>query len=618
MSKSVGQPAARRARTQSVRQDTQPGAESSLDPPALRWAQRFLPHYFSDAAADFHRELLADLEDGDKRLIARVAPRGHAKSTCAALAFPLYCICLGLRRNIVILTHESSLAVQFVRDIRHELETNDQIRAAYGDLTASGVAPAAARPRARRKADVHDSPKRKAAAAHPRVSKSEPPNSARARRTNRSPTRAARATINGESTRDALREAGESIPAAAPRRRWREAYFTTSTGITVQAKGSGAGFRGTRVGPNRPDLIICDDIEKDALVDSSEARAKLERWLRRVVMPALAPDGRLLVLGSMLHYDSLLANLRDKQRFPRWDYRVYRALDAQPTRDGAFALTALWPARWPVERLQAERERIGTLAFEQEYQANPVDDHVRVFRPEWLRKTEIFSASEPRAPATGVNESGPSGDKEPRAQASGGGDVATLDAPNSPGGVVASAALIALMAVDPATGVSGGDFFALWGGGVDPRDGRIHSRELLLRRVGIVEQVRLIVEAFERHRPVKIGIETTAYQVALKDVLDEYGRRNGIYLPIVAIRASTNKRARIEGSAPFFENGTFLLPAALDPEVESQFLHFPKARHDDAPDVCAMAIELARSLRSVGSVEGETRGARLFTRRGGW
>jgi len=280
------------------------------------------------------------------------------------------------------------------------------------------------------------------------------------------------------------------------------------------------------------------------------------------------------VLGSLIHYDSLLANLRDKTRFPRWDYKVYRALEAELAEDDQYYLKALWPDRWPVERLQQERERVGTLAFEQEYLANPIDDSIRVFRPEWLKRYD----------------------------------------PDE----LAGKELITLMAVDPATGVSGGDYFALWIGSVDRHTGIIYTRALKLKRIGIVDQVKIIIAAFEQWKPVRIGIETVAYQVALKDILDEHSRRRQFYMPIVSIRTTTNKRARIEGSSPFYENGTFRLPAALAPEIESQFLHFPKGRHDDAPDVCAMGIELARTLRASGTINGATGSPNPFTRDGGW
>lgn len=526
-------------------------------PESLRWARKFLPDYFCDQPAPFHAELMHDLESVERRLIARVAPRGHAKSTCAALAYPLWCICEQRRRNIVIITHETSLATQFVRDIRNELETNERIVDEYGDLCKE----AATEQRKEAKTQRQTPKKRGAQEQSPK----------RKRGVKRSG--ADRPLADAQGSVDAQRPDGAKRKRRT-RTKWSEAVFTTATGVTIQAKGSGASLRGVRVGPNRPDLIICDDIEKDELVATPEGRRKLEHWLRRVVMPALAPGGQLLVLGSLIHYDSLLANLSDPKRFPRWDYKVFRALEAPLHDDGQHYRVALWPARWPVERLDEERERIGTLAFEQEYQANPIDDSIRVFRPEWLQRYD---------PRELVEQN-----------------------------------LLTLMAVDPATGISGGDFFAVWIGSVDRTTGVIYTRELTLERIGVVEQVKRIVAAFQRRRPLKIGIETVAYQVALKQILEDHSRTQRLYMPIVAIQTTANKRARIEGSSPFYENGTFRLPPTLDPQVESQFLHFPKAQHDDAPDVCAMGIELARSLRARSDFEGVTTDRNPFSRRGGW
>ncbi len=475
--------------------------QTSSSADVLDWALRFLPEYFTDSPAAFHSDLLRDLANDAKCLMARVAPRGHAKSTCAAFAFPLWCICQRRRTNIVILTHESALATQFVSDIRRELETNDRILDTFGDLCASSA---------------------------PRRS----------------------------------------------RKRWSGAFFTTATGITVQAKSVGGSLRGTRAGPQRPDLIVCDDIEKDELVAAPEGRAKLEHWLRRVVLPALAPRGKLVVLGSILHYDSLLANLVDRKRFPRWDYRVYRAIEAELADDGQYYKVPLWPARWPLERLDEERERVGTLAFEQEYMANPIDETLRVFRPEWLRRY---------APEELVGKE-----------------------------------LTHVMTVDPATGKAGGDYFAIWVGAVDVHTGVIYTRALQLERIGIVDQIQRVIAAFQRWQPVQIGIETVAYQVALKQILDDFSRRTKRYLPLVELRVHANKRARIEGVAPFFENGTLLLPQDLDPEAERQFLHFPKARHDDAPDVCAMGIGLARDVCGL-PIDGAVAPSRnRFHRDGAW
>ncbi len=482
-----------------------PASKRVPRPRVLTWARRYLPEYFTNAPARFHAELFADLTRREARLIARVAPRGHAKSTCVAFAFPLWMLCEQRAKNILIITHERTLATQFLRDIRTELETNERIRTHYGDLCA-------------------------------------PPENAKTAAND-----ASDATHQKKTTRARKPRVSQSV-------------LTTNTGVTVQAKGAGAALRGVRVGPHRPDLIICDDIEKDELVASAEGRRKLEYWLRRVVMPALAPHGMLVVLGSIIHHDSLLANLANKQRWPRWDYRVYRAIEAEADAEGVYRRIALWPTRWPLDRLDAERERVGTRAFEQEYMANPIDDEVRVFHETWLKRTQPEDLEQPH--------------------------------------------LIPLMAVDPATGSAGGDWSAFWTGAIDPRSGVIHTRQLLLERIGIVEQVRRVMQLFEQTRPVRIGIETVAYQVALQQILEEESRTRGLYMPITSLKTLANKRARIEGTAPFFERGLFRLPTVIDAEVLAQFLQFPQHRHDDAPDVCAMAIELARGLRSLGERPG--------------
>lgn len=476
------------------------------DPPVadlLAWAREFLPEYFSDEPSAFHVELMRDLADHSRRLLVRVAPRGHAKSTCASLALPLWALCERQCRNILIISHEASLATQFVRDIRAELDSNDRIRDRYGDLCAPPSATGDAKPR---------------------------------------------------------------------KKKWTESNLTTSSGVTIQAKGSGAALRGVRSGPNRPDLIICDDIECDEQVHNPERRKKLDYWMRRVLLPTLAPRGRVVVIGSLLHFDALLANLRDRQKFPGWDFRMYRALEVEPVaqaeggslmRATEFRHVALWPSRWSVERLLEEQERIGTLAFQQEYQANPIDTSTQVFPADILRRY----------------------------------DPEMLDS-------IAERATV--VAVDPAVGKQSGDYFAIWVGTIDRSSGAIYTRELTLEKIDFVQQVRRIISVFEAWRPERVGIESNAYQMALVHTLRDYSARSGLYMPIEPMMTRRNKELRIRGLAPLFAGGSLFLPQNLSRDAELQFLEFPFAGHDDAPDVCAMGVELARRVQGEAGVEGRT------------
>lgn len=57
----------------------------------------------------------------------------------------------------------------------------------------------------------------------------------------------------------------------------------------------------------------------------------------------------------------------------------------------------------------------------------------------------------------------------------------------------------------------------------------------------VVEQFKRIIAAFERWKPMRIGIETNAYQIALKEILDDHSRKQRLYMPIVAINTVTTQ-----------------------------------------------------------------------------
>lgn len=109
--------------------------------PLLEWGQRLLPHYLKANPSRFHRELCADLDHLRQRRgsrLARIAPRGSAKSTWSTLALPLRCALEGTEPYTLILSDTSPQADEFVNQIRAELETNLQIAAAYPESAGRG------------------------------------------------------------------------------------------------------------------------------------------------------------------------------------------------------------------------------------------------------------------------------------------------------------------------------------------------------------------------------------------------------------------------------------------------------------------------------------------------
>ena len=164
--------------------------------------------------------------------------------------------------------------------------------------------------------------------------------------------------------------------------KWSETEIRTTSGVSCHAKGQGAQLRGLIDGPNRPDLIICDDIEYEELVRSEIRRKDLEDWFNGTVLPTLEPkEGQLVLVGTILHQSSLLARVLDKTIYPDFTTRIYAA----ESEEGVM----LWPEKMPKEQLDSIKTSYiarGQLAqFYMEYQNNPIAQEDAKFKPEYFQ-----------------------------------------------------------------------------------------------------------------------------------------------------------------------------------------------------------------------------------------
>ncbi len=104
---------------------------------------------------------------------------------------------------------------------------------------------------------------------------------------------------------------------------WRTDAILLKNDVLIVAKGSGKKIRGIKHKQYRPDLVILDDIENDENVQSPDQRKKLMNWFNKVVMNAGSKKTDIVVIGTILHYDSLLNNLLNK---PGYRTRKYKAV----------------------------------------------------------------------------------------------------------------------------------------------------------------------------------------------------------------------------------------------------------------------------------------------------
>lgn len=165
----------------------------------------------------------------------------------------------------------------------------------------------------------------------------------------------------------------------------------------ISAKGSGKSLRGLNWRQKRPDLIICDDLENDEMVESDERREKFRRWFRNALMPCGSKRCLYRVVGTILHFDSLLNRLMPDpesedtvdtplKMYSKSDKRAWLALLFR-AHDETFE-HILWPEMFSQERLESIRQDYvedgNPEGYAQEYLNNPIAQENAYFRKENL------------------------------------------------------------------------------------------------------------------------------------------------------------------------------------------------------------------------------------------
>lgn len=357
-------------------------------------------------------------------------------------------------------------------------------------------------------------------------------------------------------------------------RTWKEGVIVTTNNARIQAFGSGKRMRGLRHGPYRPDLTIGDDLENDENVRSPEQREKLEGWLTRSVLSLGAADDSMdvVVIGTILHYDSVLARLL---RNPLWEGRVFRALIEWPSRmdlwerweevlrnDGEELADAFYRERawvmdvgavisWPAARslvgLMKKRVRDGRAAFDSEQQNDPINTEHALFG-----KIQYWSLLPPNLTYFG--------------------------------------------AVDPSLGRLGNarDPSAILVGGMDRDAGILYVMEALIaKRVPdlIIEEV---IRLQRQHHCVAWAVEAVQFQEFFRTELLKRSVQQGVPVSARAVIPITDKMLRIEALQPFVADGRIRFHASQIVLLQ-QLRHYPMDAHDDGPDALQMLWMLAAS-----------------------
>lgn len=322
-------------------------------------------------------------------------------------------------------------------------------------------------------------------------------------------------------------------------------FSNTQARITVAS--TEQSIRGLRHNQHRPDLFICDDVEDVGSTKTREGRNKTYQWLTGDVIPAGGQNTRLIVVGNLLHEDSLLMRLRDRIN--------------QNELDGTFMACAImdsngksnWPGKFSdTKALEKERKKIGDeIAWQREYLLNIIPDDDQVIHPGWIK----YYYADKLPPTT---------NKAFR------GTYAGVDLAISQKDTADCTAIVTARIFGRC------EYFRIF---ITPYF--INKRLTFPAQVDTLKMMR---NTELSGRNDELFVEGVGYQDALPQILETQG------IKAESVKVHADKRTRLALTSTLIKNGTILFPDKGCEELIEQLVGFGVEKHDDLADAFSLLI----------------------------
>ena len=515
----------------------------------LTFAKAYLPSHLRLKPSRMHCDLFEMLQEVSHQRGARLAiaaPRGHAKSTIVSLAYVLWCICYRTERYIMLISNTLDQASDFLSQIKSELDSNELLQEDFpevcevpGSTPGSGVATA------------------------------------------RVPGPGGPPGVPG------ARVLGAKVPGA---RRWTRDEVVTRNDVRITALGADTKFRGRRYKQHRPTLIVLDDVESEVEVRSDDQRRYKQEWFNKTVLKAGTSATNVIVVGTILHYDALLANLIDPRQSPNWTGKKYQAVCEWSKCEH------LWEQWEKIYRFQTEHEgKNGPNVAKQFFESNreAMLEGTKVLWPELEDYYTLMEMriSEGRASFDSEKQNEPMNPRDCYFQES---DFHFWDDQ-----FATSDELIAAVgqrgsfygACDPSLGKRGknADDTAIITLLRDSETGVLYVIDADIERRRPDAIIDTVIQYHRMHPYASFAMETNQYQQFLSDELQRRSAIASVYVPVMDIHNSTDKTGRIQSLQSLIKSGNLRLSRRHIILLE-QLRQFPMGKHDDGPDALEMAV----------------------------
>jgi predicted phage terminase large subunit-like protein len=349
---------------------------------------------------------------------------------------------------------------------------------------------------------------------------------------------------------------------------WSKNDFTASNGVRVLARGRGEKVRGLKNRQWRPDKAVVDDYENDENVRNPRRVKEGKEWLLKAVIGSLGEGYTFIMVGNIFHPKSVLAQFiaeKDEDGSLLHISKIYRAILDQ----GKVDERSLWPDLWSMERLQAKRRKMGSVAFNSEMM-NLTGADESPFKETWFK---YFERSQLKNQVL---------------------SVATFTDPSAKSG-------------------EANDFKATITVGLNRAEMVFYCLHAWIRHASPGEMFAAAYHLVDEYGG-NIGIEDNMLEDFLHEAIQSYAKSVGRYLPWLPLHHSTNKETRIIGTLSYLvEHGKLLFEKGQsdqDTLIEQLVYILNKNIHDDGPDALEGAVRMLQGAG--GPIEYKTVQGRRF------
>jgi predicted phage terminase large subunit-like protein len=309
---------------------------------------------------------------------------------------------------------------------------------------------------------------------------------------------------------------------------WTSSEIQTNNGVNLLALGKGSQITG-----ERPDIIILDDIETEDEAKSEICRSSLKEYFYKTVMNRPAPDGRIIMIGSISNKLAFLNNFSDEDQKKVWTVKTYKTSQCH----------SIWQDKWSDDDLRAKKVELAAFAgiYEALYESDVSQIQKYTFKKEWLRYyTEL-----PKDISAGY------------------------------------------VAVDPAIGMAVHNDYTAVVGGVSDTRGNLYVTICIKKRYNIdtLELFSVLFNLYDTQNIAEFGIESVGFQKFIKVFFEQECMRRNKFPNVREIQHDTRvtKEARISSLAPMFQKGQIYIKADMY-DLISEYEAYPEISHDDTLD----------------------------------